>query len=132
MTGLTGDWKVARFILHLLPLVACRAGEQDAIRCMQPHTMKRQEAHRIYAADHLVSNIKMMSYQNGTIHEDVNDGCDDGGDEKLLHPSTQPLKTDEQRHTKKKAREAIILLFLSAFLFSFMGMFLQFTGRLGE
>ena len=102
---------------------------------MQPHhTTKRQEAHRIYAADHLVSNIKMMSYhQNATIHEvRLNDGCDDGGNEKLLHPSSQPLKTDEQRHTKKKAREGIILLFLSAFLFSFMGMFLQFTGRLGK
>lgn len=77
----------------------------------------------------------MMSYQNGTIHEvRLNDGCDDdGGDEKLLHPSSQPLKTDEQqRHIKKKTREGIILLFLSAFLFSFMGMFLQFTGRLGK
>ena len=100
---------------------------------MQPHTTKRQEAHRIYEADHLVSNIKMMSYQNGTIHEVRLNGCDDGGDEKLLHPSSQPLKTDEQqRHTKKKTREGIILLFLSAFLFSFMGMFLQFTGRLGK
>ena len=97
---------------------------------------QEQEAHRIYAADHLVSNIKMMSYhQNATIHEvRLNDGCDDGGNDKLLHPSSQPLKTDDEqkRHTKKKTREGIILLFLSAFLFSFMGMFLQFTGRLGK
>ena len=77
----------------------------------------------------------MMSYQNGTtIHEvRLNDGCDDDGDEKLLDEASQPLKTEEQqRHMKKKAREGVALLFLSAFLFSFMGMFLQFTGRLGE
>ena len=120
---------MARFILQLLPPSA----EQDAMMHATTY-QKRQEAHRIYAADHLVSNIKMMSYQNATIHE-VNDGCDDGGDDRLLHPSSQPLKTDEdeqKRHIKKKAREGIALLFLSAFLFSFMGMFLQFTGRLGE
>ncbi len=42
----------------------------------------------------------------------------------------QDMKEEEQQRTKQS--QGICLLFLSAFLFSFMGMFLQFTGRMGE
>eukprot|EP00986_Skeletonema_menzelii_P013105 scaffold7444_cov149-Skeletonema_menzelii.AAC.6 len=80
-----------------------------------------------------MSNNQTMSYQNGGIREvRLNDGCDDARNETLLHQSSQPQKAEEQKgHIIKKTREGIVLLFLSAFLFSFMGMFLQFTGRLG-
>ena len=38
---------------------------------------------------------------------------------------------DKQKEVSKQS-QGICLLFLSAFLFSFMGMFLQFTGRMGK
>lgn len=38
---------------------------------------------------------------------------------------------DKQKQENAKQGQGICLLFLSAFLFSFMGMFLQFTGRMG-
>jgi len=38
---------------------------------------------------------------------------------------------DKKREVSKQS-QGICLLFLSAFLFSFMGMFLQFTGRMGK
>ena len=76
-----------------------------------------------------MSNNQTMSYQNGNgggIREvRLNDGCDDARNETLLHQSSQPQKAEEQKgHIIKKTREGIVLLFLSAFLFSFMGMFL--------
>mmetsp|Transcript_8103 Transcript_8103/g.14203 ORF Transcript_8103/g.14203 Transcript_8103/m.14203 type:complete len:535 (-) Transcript_8103:83-1687(-) len=41
------------------------------------------------------------------------------------------LVQQHQQHHDNKSTQGIILLFLSAFLFSLMGMFLQFTGRMG-
>ena len=77
-----------------------------------------------------------MTYQNGGggVHEVSvkNNDYDSEMNEKLLHQSLQPHKVEEQQQHDEKTKEGIILLFVSAFLFSFMGMFLQFTGRLGE
>ena len=39
---------------------------------------------------------------------------------------------DKKKNDVSKQSQGICLLFLSAFLFSFMGMFLQFTGRMGK
>ena len=39
---------------------------------------------------------------------------------------------DQKKNEVSKQSQGICLLFLSAFLFSFMGMFLQFTGRMGK
>ena len=39
---------------------------------------------------------------------------------------------DQKKREVSKQSQGICLLFLSAFLFSFMGMFLQFTGRMGK
>mmetsp|Transcript_41367 Transcript_41367/g.74575 ORF Transcript_41367/g.74575 Transcript_41367/m.74575 type:complete len:476 (-) Transcript_41367:55-1482(-) len=48
-----------------------------------------------------------------------------------LHDQERQQQLQQQQHQHDKTKEGIILLFLSAFLFSFMGMFLQFTGRMG-
>ena len=78
-----------------------------------------------------------MTYQNGGgggVHEVSvkNNDYDSEMNDKLLRQSLQPHKVEEQQQHDEKTKEGIILLFVSAFLFSFMGMFLQFTGRLGE
>ena len=39
---------------------------------------------------------------------------------------------DQKKREVSKQSQGICLLFLSAFLFLFMGMFLQFTGRMGK
>lgn len=57
-------------------------------------------------------NHVVVDYDNGVDQQHQRAQCDDGA------------------NTKEK--EGIVLLVLSAFLFSFMGMFLQFTGRMGE
>lgn len=56
-------------------------------------------------------NHVVVDYDNGVDQQHQRAQCDDGA------------------NTKEK--EGIVLLVLSAFLFSFMGMFLQFTGRMG-
>lgn len=48
-----------------------------------------------------------------------------------LHDQERQQQLQQQQQQHDKTKEGIILLFLSAFLFSFMGMFLQFTGRMG-
>lgn len=59
----------------------------------------------------------------------VNDGdpCDDDG----KRPKQYQLPPSPQNKQHDKTKQGMILLFLSAFLFSFMGMFLQYTGRAG-
>ena len=44
----------------------------------------------------------------------------------------EELQLIDQKREVSKQSQGICLLFLSAFLFSFMGMFLQFTGRMGK
>jgi len=49
-----------------------------------------------------------------------------------VNNENEELQLIDQKKEVSKQSQGICLLFLSAFLFSFMGMFLQFTGRMGK